>query len=225
MPAVVTFASPKGGVGKTTSALLLATELAQQGAAVSLIDADPNRHLVTWRSGSSRSLVRVVADTGRLVALIDAERAGADCVIVDLEGSASRAVGHAIARSDLVIIPAGASAMDIGQAGRAIELVRDEEEVLGRSIAVRLLFTRTNPQIQTKAERAIVEELRLARVPMLTERLHQRQAFGAMFSYRLALHELDPREVNGLEAARVNAEALTNEITTVLNTIHARQAA
>jgi chromosome partitioning protein len=225
MSAVVTFASPKGGVGKTTSALLLATELAQQGVAVSVIDADPNRHLVTWRGGSSRSPVRVVADTGRLVALIDAERAGADCVIVDLEGSASRAVGHAIARSDLVIIPAGASAMDIGQAGRAIELVRDEEEVLGRSIAVRLLFTRTNPQIQTKAERAIVEELRLARVPMLNERLHQRQAFGAMFSYRLALHELDPREVNGLEAARANAEALTNEITTVLNMIHARQAA
>jgi chromosome partitioning protein len=225
MPTVVTFASPKGGVGKTTSALLLATELARRGAAVSIIDADPNRHLVAWRSGPSRSPVRVVADTGRLVTLIDAERAAADLVIVDLEGSASRAVGHAIARSDLVIIPAGASAMDIGQAGRAIELVREEEEVLGRAIAARLLFTRTSPQIPTKAEKAIVEELRTAGVPMLRERLHQRQAFGAMFSYQLALDELDEREVNGLPAAITNAVALVDEITAVLNTIYSRKAA
>jgi chromosome partitioning protein len=226
MPAVVSFASPKGGVGKTSSALVLATELAQQGAAVTIIDADPNRHLVAWRAGPSRSPVRVVADTGRLVSLIDAERAAADLVVVDLEGSASRAVGHAIARSDLVIIPAGASAMDVGQAGRAIELVREEGEVLGREIAARLLFTRTSPQIPTKAEKAIVEELRAAGVPMLRERLHQRQAFGAMFSYRLSIEELDPREVNGLEAARANALALTSEITAVLNDIHdARQAA
>jgi Mrp family chromosome partitioning ATPase len=42
MPVIV-FASPKGGVGKSTSAVLLATELAQSGAAVTVIDADPNR--------------------------------------------------------------------------------------------------------------------------------------------------------------------------------------
>ena len=34
--------SKKGGVGKTTSALLLATELAARGAAVTIIDADPD---------------------------------------------------------------------------------------------------------------------------------------------------------------------------------------
>ncbi len=40
---VISFANPKGGAGKTTSALLLATELAARGAAVTIIDADPER--------------------------------------------------------------------------------------------------------------------------------------------------------------------------------------
>ena len=39
---VITMLSPKGGVGKTTTALVLATELAAEGAQVIIIDADPN---------------------------------------------------------------------------------------------------------------------------------------------------------------------------------------
>jgi cellulose biosynthesis protein BcsQ len=41
MPTIV-FASPKGGAGKSTSAVVLATELAGQGATVAIIDADPS---------------------------------------------------------------------------------------------------------------------------------------------------------------------------------------
>ena len=43
MPTIV-FASPKGGVGKSTSAVLLATELASHGGSVTMIDADPTGH-------------------------------------------------------------------------------------------------------------------------------------------------------------------------------------
>ena len=47
MPTIV-FASPKGGAGKSTSAILLATELASRGATVTVIDADPNKPLSQW---------------------------------------------------------------------------------------------------------------------------------------------------------------------------------
>ena len=40
---VIAFANPKGGAGKTTTALLLATELAAKKAAVTVIDADPEK--------------------------------------------------------------------------------------------------------------------------------------------------------------------------------------
>ena len=37
---VISFANPKGGAGKTTTALVLATQLASRGAQVLIIDAD-----------------------------------------------------------------------------------------------------------------------------------------------------------------------------------------
>ena len=43
-------------------------------------------------------------------------------------------VSRAIARSDLVLIPMQASAVDATQAARAVGLVREEEQVIGRSI-------------------------------------------------------------------------------------------
>ena len=51
MPTVV-LASPKGGVGKTTAALLLGLQLSKHYS-VSLVDADPNRPLTRWASGGN----------------------------------------------------------------------------------------------------------------------------------------------------------------------------
>lgn len=47
MPTIV-FASPKGGAGKSTSAVVLAAELARSGTNVVVIDADPNRPVSKW---------------------------------------------------------------------------------------------------------------------------------------------------------------------------------
>src|SRR4051795_3746455 len=225
---VVAVVNSKGGVGKTTASLLLGTILAEQCAPFSIIDADPNRHLVAWRTGSSASPVKIIGDIedGRLVSTIDTERRQKDLVVVDLEGTASRAVSHAISRADLVLVPLQPSAMDASQAWRAVTLIREEEEeVLDRQIAFRLLLTRTNPQIPTKAERMIVEDLASASIPSLKAHRHQRTAFQAMFAYKLALHELGTSEVNGLPAAIANAQAFAAEVTEVISGLFAKVAA
>jgi len=45
---VISFANPKGGAGKTTSALIPATQLSENGASVTIIDADPERWISQW---------------------------------------------------------------------------------------------------------------------------------------------------------------------------------
>jgi chromosome partitioning protein len=214
MPVVV-MANPKGGSSKSTSALVLAQTLAAAGASVTIIDADPNRPLVDWRSGQSRSTVRVIGDAteSNIVRVITEERARQQFVFVDLEGTVSRLVSRAISRADLVIIPLQASYVDARQASRAVALVQEEEETLARSIPSRILLTRTSPLIPTKLEREIVAKLCEAELPRFATHLHERQAFKAIFARRLALDELDPKQVSGVAEAIANAEKLAEELT------------
>src|SRR5215211_7087545 len=224
---VISIANPKGGAGKSTTALVLGTTLASKGASVTIIDCDPNQPIRAWATGPSKTSVRVLSDVteSRIIPVIDAERAERQFVIVDLEGTASRMVSRAIARSDLVLIPMQASAVDAAQAARAVSLVREEEQVLNRPIPFRVLFTRTSPQIPTRNEKLIMDELRASGVPLLQTHLNQRTAFQSLFTYKLTLDEMDPAAVNGLEAAVANAYRLAAEVIEVIRGISARAAA
>jgi cellulose biosynthesis protein BcsQ len=73
---VIAVANPKGGAGKSTTTLVLATTLAQQGASVTVLDCDPNRPLVSWKRGGSRCPVEVVGDAteSNILTQLDAYR-------------------------------------------------------------------------------------------------------------------------------------------------------
>ena len=213
MPVIVT-ASSKGGAGKSTLPLVLAQALDAMGASVTIVDADPNRPIVRWRKGKSASGVQVVGDVteSSIIKIIREQSARRQFVMVDLEGTANRLVSRAITQADLVLIPLQASALDSNEASRAVGLIREEEEALeGRVIPFRIIMTRTNPQITTKIEASIYRSLSKAGIPLLSVRLHERQAYKAIFVERLALSELGV-SVNGLETAKENAERLAEEV-------------
>lgn len=227
MPVIVV-ANPKGGAGKSTVALVLAQTLAGMGATVTLIDADPNRPLVEWRTGTSKSTVSVVGDVteSTVIRVIREHRAQRQFVFVDLEGTASRLVSRAITQADLVLIPMQASGVDARQAGRAVALIHEEEEALdGRRIPFRVLLTRTSPAITTRIEKEIVKALDEASLPLLKTHLNERQAYKAIFVRKLALSELDPVQVNGLVEALRNAEKLAEEVVNVVSPEEAKGAA
>jgi chromosome partitioning protein len=223
MPVIVT-ASSKGGAGKSTMTLVLAQALDSMGASVTVIDADPNRPIVRWRSGTSKSKVEVIGDIteSNIIRVIREHSATRQFVLVDLEGTANRLVSRAITQADLVIIPLQASALDSTEAGKAVALIREEEETLeGRVIPYRVIMTRTSPLIPTKIEKEIYKSLANAEVPLMRTSLNERQAYKAIFVRKLALQELDD-SINGLEAASENAASLAEE---VIDLIAARQAA
>lgn len=218
MPTIV-FASPKGGAGKSTSAVVLASELAQKGAGVVFIDADPNRPVSAWasRPGRPGSLVVLSEVTEEsIIEEIEDAAARAPFVVVDLEGTASMTVAYAISRADLVIIPVQGSQLDAAEAAKAIRLIRRQEKAFARAIPHVVLFTRTSAAIRPRTLRHIRSELDRAGVRILKTQMHEREAFRAIFSFGGTLATLEANQVANLPAAVTNARALAAEIVSEL---------
>src|SRR5437899_2681721 len=86
----ISFIQPKGGAGKSTSALLLASELAK-GARVIVIDADPNAPIAKWSSkgkGTNNLDVVQASKEDSIIDLIEEAEKKATFVVVDTEGVA-----------------------------------------------------------------------------------------------------------------------------------------
>lgn len=216
MPTIV-FVSPKGGAGKTTAALILACELAR-GASVTVIDADPNRPIKNWATTAGASNLTVIADADEENILERIEEAAAltPFVVVDLEGTAAKIVLLAVSQADLVIVPTQGSQLDAEQASRALRVIKQQEKMSGRPVPFSVLLTRTSVAIRTRNMAHIERGLIEAGVPVLKTELHEREAFRAVFSFRLPLERLDPTEVGNLNKAVANAEAFATEVIELL---------
>ena len=218
MPTIV-FASSKGGAGKSTSAVLLATELAASGAGVTIVDADPNKPVSRWgrRPGKPGNLTVIDNVTEQtVIRTIDQEARKAAFVIVDLEGTASKMVVYAMSRADLVIIPTQASLLDAVEAGAAVQEVKRQEEAFRIRIQASVLYTRTSAAIRTRTLASIEEEFRENSVPVFRTRIHEREAYRSLFSFGGTLSDLDPAQVRNIPAAVENARAFAAEVVKVL---------
>ena len=223
MPIIV-FANPKGGAGKTTSALILASEIARR-AAVTIIDADPNRPITDWSKLPGKpDNITVLSEVGEesILDAIDEAAEKTPFVIVDLEGTASTVVAYAIGRADLVLIPLQAKQLDGKQAARAISLVERQEKAFRKTIPHAVLMTRTSTAIRSRGLRAILDQLRGHDVTVLDVELIERSAFDAFLAYGGTLEDLDPKEVSGVDKAIANARAYA---AAVIEMLRANQAA
>lgn len=221
MPVIV-LASPKGGVGKSTTALVLATTLAERGAKVSVIDADPNQPIVGWSTlpGCPETL-DVISCTSEKEIISTIRRAAerTPFVIVDLEGTANLLVAYAISRADLVVVPTQGSHLDGKEAAKAIQLVKEQEEYLGRTIPFAVVITRTSAAIRPKTLQHVEALLRDAGIPMFRTQMLDREPFRAMFSLGGSLEKLPPKEVSTRDGAIANAEAFASELLEKLDDI------
>lgn len=217
MPTIA-FVSPKGGVGKTTSAFLLASVFAQI-CEVTVIDADPNQPLATWAlGGGTPERLNIISDVDEetIIERIEDAASKTPIVVIDLEGTASKTVLYAISQADFVVIPTQGSQLDANEASRAIKVVLQSEKLTGRPKPYAVLLTRTNPTIRARGLTHIQNGLISAGIPVLQTELNERDAFKAVFAFRQTLDELDAAEVPNLDKAKANIESLAREILTKL---------
>lgn len=214
MPTIV-FANAKGGSGKSTSALILACELADY-TKVALIDADPNHPIAAWheRGPTPENMQVTVNDSDRkILDQIDNAAEEVPFVVVDLEGIGSRRVSYAISRADLVIVPMQEQVPDEDMAARLIEEIAVESQRERREIPWSILFTRTRVVAKCRTATAIGAPFRQnPSVHVLANELHERNAFSAMWYYGTTIRDLNRDQVNNVEKAVLNARYLTMEV-------------
>ena len=211
MPTIV-IASPKGGAGKSTTAVLLGTEMARAGATVTMLDCDPNGSLTLW-AGRAALPARIAVAGGvnesEIVRTIKRHDADGSVVVVDLEGVASRLVSRAISQADLVITPMRATTLDATIGVRALQLVGEEEEALGRTIPHAVVFTMTRA-IRSKQHTGIEQSLREQGIDVIDPPLMERAAYSALFEFGGDLTTV-PAQGN-MKSAVENASAFAQSV-------------
>ena len=124
---IVAIISQKGGAGKTTLAVHLATAAASAGHTAAIIDLDPQATAASWGDRRATGAPEVISgQAARLPALVNAAREnGADFLVLDTAPNADQVVSLA------------ARAADGTSAGSDIHASREFREHLARVLVRR----------------------------------------------------------------------------------------
>ncbi|MGH6886395.1 MAG: AAA family ATPase [Kiloniellales bacterium] len=182
---VLTFASQKGGSGKTTLAGHIAVQAERAGAGpVAVIDTDPQGSLAEWwneRPGDTplfaqTFISRLAEDLQKMREL------GIALVIFDTPPAITATIEQVIKVSDLVVIPTRPSPHDLRAAGATVDIV----ERTGKPLI--FVVNGATPRARITAEAAIALSQHGTVAPVT---LHQRTDFAASMIDGRTVMELD----------------------------------
>lgn len=178
MALVITVASMKGGVGKTTIAINLATCLHRAGHKTLIVDADTQ--------GSARSWAVVAANKGHdgppvasldasaLMRDLEALAAGFAVVVIDGPPRLDRGARAAMLAADIVVMPVTPGAQDVWALQQTIEVLEEARASRPELKGVVVM----NRKDRTALGRMVHEAIGNTGLPLLTAALGQRVAFG-----------------------------------------------
>lgn len=139
----ISFVSQKGGTGKTTLALNIATEATRHGLTVAIIDLDPQPSAMAWSDlrGERGDPPVLDAKASRLAAAVQTAAAqGLDLLLVDTGGRTDEGAYAAAKVSDLVVVPIQPSAIDL----KSMDATRELIDRAGRPPSL-VVLTRVKP--------------------------------------------------------------------------------
>jgi chromosome partitioning protein len=180
--------SQKGGSGKTTLALHLATLAESFGQAAAVIDIDPQASAAIWKDlRKTETPVVVSIPAARLQQALDAARgAGADLAVIDSAPQAGDVALAAAEAADFILIPCRPGILDLRAIGATARIVK----LAGKEAAYVVLnaMPPNAPHVVTDVRNAVA----VHGLDVAPATLQQRAAFAHALTVGKTAHEYEP---------------------------------
>jgi chromosome partitioning protein len=196
----------KGGVGKSTTSICLASEWKLRGRSVLLVDADPQQTASTWAAvaseanGQPPAVIAMQQPTMHRDGQLTRVAASFDRILIDCPPRSDAIQRSALMAADLALLPCGPSAADAWALAASIELVR-EAMTLRPNLQAFVVLTRV--QRGTTIGRGAREVVAQAGLPVLRSVLTYRVAYAEALAAGQGITSYAPGDVARLEVERL----------------------
>lgn len=203
---IISFLNQKGGVGKTTLCVNLASYWARQGARIAVIDADPQGSSQAWSAARSDAPLFPVIGMARPTLHKELTHLAGEyhTVLIDGPPRSNDIARAAIMASDLVVIPVQPSPLDVWASDDTVRLI-EEAQVFRPALAAAFLINRKIAG--TVIGRDVHEAFAEHALPVLDMAVCQRVVFAEAAASGLSVFETDPKSRAAMEIAHL-ADAL-----------------
>ena len=172
---VIALVGNKGGAGKTTLSINLASGLHRRCSTI-LLDADPQRSSFQWRELAERDdLVEVVDAVDDVVGMVSEFRHRYDCVLIDCPPSVqSEQTRQALTCSDLALIPVLPSPLDLWA---SVHVEKELEWARTVNPGIRALLVVNQLEARTRLSRLVQDALAEIAMPVAKTSIARRMAY------------------------------------------------
>ena len=222
----ISFTAFKGGSGKTTALMAMASSLVERGQRVALIEGDDNEPLRVWRqygldlgTWDDRCQVYPATDLDRLDSAYErAEADRMDVALIDTRGGGSDLNQAIMMNSNLIVIPTGLSVMEIDEALSSLEYAANFMKSVQIEVPIGFLINRTPTNTLASGDReglAVLGEL-----PVFDCRLPERRIYkdfkgiGLLYPYHRMLMDMPGKRISAThtKVALMEVDLLTEEL-------------
>jgi chromosome partitioning protein len=191
MPKVIAVLNQKGGVGKTTLTVHLATAFSRRGESVLLIDADPQGSALDWSAARKGKPLFPVAGLPKASLHKELAPLAANYSVVLIDGPPRvyDVARSAIMACDLVLIPVQPSPYDVWAAKEIVDLIHEASVYKPK---LKSAFIINRKIVNTAIGRDVAEALAEYPVPVLQAAISQRVLFAESATQGMTVYELSP---------------------------------